>query len=39
MTRTRNRLPVGLTVLAILAVAAAFLLDGWANFHLHGGQQ
>lgn len=36
MTSTRNRLPVGLTVLAILAVAAAFLLDAWANGQLHG---
>lgn len=35
----RNRSPVALTILAIALVVGAFLLDGWVNFQLYGGQQ
>lgn len=35
----RNRSPVALTILAIALAVAAFLLDGWVNFQLYGGQQ
>ena len=38
MTRTRNRLPVGLTVLAILAVAA-LVFEAWYHGHVNGAQQ
>jgi len=35
----RNRSSVALTILAIVLVVGAFLLDGWVNFQLYGGQQ
>lgn len=35
----RQRSSVALTIIAIALAVAAFLLDGWVNFQLYGGQQ
>lgn len=39
MTRTRNRLPVGLTVLIIVLTVVALVSEAWLLGQIHGGQQ